>query len=91
MRQSAARCSRRTAISRFTDGATDPNNLDSVFLSKGNDYSKGTALEFSVYPNHIELIDKDCVPPLTKTDGTELLTAEQANALNGYLHALLPR
>ena len=27
---------------RFTDGATDPNNLDSVFLSKGNDYSKGT-------------------------------------------------
>jgi len=43
-------------------------------------------LEFSVYPNHIELIDKDCVPPLTKTDGTALLTAEQANALNGYLH-----
>lgn len=71
---------------RFTDGATDPNNLDSVFLSKGNDYSKGTALEFSVYPNHIELIDKDCVPPLTKTDGTALLTPEQANALNGYLH-----
>ena len=71
---------------RFTDGATDLNNLDSVFASKGNDYSKGTALEFSVYPNHIELIDKDCVPPLTKTDGTALLTAEQANALNGYLH-----
>lgn len=71
---------------RFTDGATDLNNLDSVFSSKGNDYSKGTALEFSVYPNHIELIDKDCVPPLTKTDGTALLTAEQANALNGYLH-----
>ena len=71
---------------RFTDGATDPNNLDSVFLSKGNDYSEGTALEFSVYPNHIELIDKDCVPALTKTDGTALLTPEQANALNGYLH-----
>ena len=71
---------------RFTDGATDPENLDSVFASKGNDYSKGTALEFSVYPNHIELIDKDCVPPLTKTDGTALLTPEQANALNGYLH-----
>ena len=43
-------------------------------------------MEFSVYPNHIELIDKDCVPMLTKTDGTALLTAEQANALNGYLH-----
>ena len=76
---------------RFTEGATDLNNLDSVFASKGNDYSKGTALEFSVYPNHIELIDKDCVPPLTKTDGTELLTAEQANALNGYLHMRLYR
>ena len=71
---------------RFTDGATESDNLDKVFASKGNDYSKGTALEFSVYPNHIELIDKDCVPPLTKTDGTALLTAEQANALNGYLH-----
>lgn len=71
---------------RFTDGATDLNNLDRVFASKGNDYSQGTALEFSVYPNHIELIDKDCMPVLTKTDGTALLTAEQANALNGYLH-----
>ena len=71
---------------RFTDGATESDNLDKVFASKGNDYSQGTALEFSVYPNHIELIDKDCVPPLTKTDGTALLTAEQANALNGYLH-----
>lgn len=71
---------------RFTDGATDPGDLDKVFASKGNDYSKGTALEFSVYPNHVELIDKDCVPMLTKTDGTALLTAEQANALNGYLH-----
>ena len=36
---------------RFTDGATDPNNFwTALFLSKGNDYSKGTALEFSVYP-----------------------------------------
>ena len=48
--------------------------------------SDGTALEFSVYPNHIELIDKDYVPPLTKSDGTQLLKQEQANALNGYLH-----
>lgn len=71
---------------RFTDGATDSNDLDKVFASKGDDYSKGTALEFSVYPNHIELIDKDCVPVLTKTDGTALLTQDQANALNGYLH-----
>ena len=33
---------------RFTDGATDPGDLDKVFASKGNDYSNGTALEFSV-------------------------------------------
>ena len=71
---------------RFTDGATESDNLDKVFASKDDDYSKGTALEFSVYPNHVELIDKDCVPTLTKTDGKELLTQEQANALNGYLH-----
>ena len=70
---------------RFTDGATESDDLDKVFASKGNDYSKGTALEFSVYPNHVELIDKDCVPALTKTDGTALLTQEQANALNGYV------
>ena len=76
---------------RFTDGATIPNDTDkdkgydSIFKEKTG-VSDGTALEFSVYPNHIELIDKDYVPPLTKSDGTQLLTQEQANALNGYLH-----
>ena len=58
---------------------------DCIFKEKTG-VSDGTALEFSVYPNHIELIDKDYVPPLTKSDGTQLLTQEQANALNGYLH-----
>ena len=71
---------------RFTDGATDLNNLDSVFASKGNDYSKGTALEFSVYPNHIEILDKDLVPALKKSDNTTLLDEAQAADLNGYLH-----
>ena len=76
---------------RFTDGATIPNDTDkdkgydSIFKEKTG-VSDGTALEFSVYPNHIELIDKDYVPPLTKSDGTQLLKQEQANALNGYLH-----
>ena len=42
---------------RFADGATD-NNFDTVFDKKSG-VSSGTALEFSVYPNHIELIDKD--------------------------------
>lgn len=69
---------------RFADGATD-NNFDKVFDKKSG-VSSGTALEFSVYPNHIELIDKDKVPVLTKADGTQLLSEETANELDGYLH-----
>lgn len=69
---------------RFADGATD-NNFDTVF-DKKTGVSSGTALEFSVYPNHIELIDKDKVPALTKADGTQLLSEETANELDGYLH-----
>lgn len=70
---------------RFADGATDITNLDTVFEGKTG-VSSGTALEFSVYPNHIELIDKDKVPALTKADGTQLLSQETANELDGYLH-----
>ena len=69
---------------RFADGATD-NNFDKGFDKKSG-VSSGTALEFSVYPNHIELIDKDKVPELTKADGTQLLSEETANELDGYLH-----
>ena len=69
-----------------SDNDTDEDKgYDSIFKEKTG-VSDGTALEFSVYPNHIELIDKDYVPPLTKSDGTQLLKQEQANALNGYLH-----
>lgn len=69
---------------RFADGATD-GDLDKVFGTKTG-VSSGTALEFSVYPNHIELIDKDKVPALTKADGTQLLSLDAANELDGYLH-----
>ena len=69
---------------RFADGAIG-NNFDTVFDKKSG-VSSGTALEFSVYPNHIELIDKDKVPALTKADGTPLLSQEAANELDGYLH-----
>ena len=55
-------------------------------FDKKNGVSSGTALEFSVYPNHIELIDKDKIPALTKADGTPLLSQETANELDGYLH-----
>lgn len=70
---------------RFADGAADITNLDTVFKGKTG-VSSGTALEFSVYPNHIELIDKDKVPALTKADGTPLLSLDAANELDGYLH-----
>lgn len=70
---------------RFADGATDITNLDTVFEGKTG-VSSGTALEFNVNSNYIELIDKDKVPALTKADGTQLLSQETANELDGYLH-----
>ena len=70
---------------RFTNGATDEANLNSVFDAQSS-YSDGTALEFSVYPNHIEILDKDLVPALKKSDNTALLDEAQAADLNGYLH-----
>ena len=71
---------------RFTNGDATGSNLDTVF-DKQSSYSDGTALEFSIYPNHIELIDKDCVPGnLQKEDSTVLLDEKQAAELNGYLH-----
>ena len=66
---------------RFTNGATDSANLDSVFDAQTS-YSDGTALEFSVYPNHVELIDKDLVPALKNSKGKDLLTQAQAEELN---------
>lgn len=70
---------------RFADGATDIKELDKVFKEKAG-VSSGSALEFSVYRNYIELIDKDKVPALTKADGTQLLSLDAANELDGYLH-----
>lgn len=58
---------------------------DTVFDAQTN-YSDGDALEFSVYPNHIEIIDKGTVPALVSDKGDTLLTNAQANELNGYLH-----
>lgn len=73
---------------RFTDAGTaaDP---DSIFAQpdSGARYSDGTALEFSVYPNHIEQIDAGYVPALEKTGSTTaLLDANQAAELENYLH-----
>lgn len=70
---------------RFADGAKNGEDINKVFLPKTG-VSSGSALEFNVNSNYIELIDKDKVPALTKADGTQLLSEETANELDGYLH-----
>lgn len=70
---------------RFADGAKNDEDINKVFLPKTG-VSSGTALEFNVNSNYIELIDKDKVPALTKADGTPLLSPDAANELDGYLH-----
>ena len=70
---------------RFADGAKNGEVINKVFLPKTG-VSSGSALEFNVNSNYIELIDKDKVPALTKADGTQLLSEETANELDGYLH-----
>lgn len=70
---------------RFADGAKNGEDINKVFLPKTG-VSSGSALEFNVNSNYIELIDKDKVPALTKADGTQLLSKETANELDGYLH-----
>lgn len=70
---------------RFADGAKNGEDINKVFLPKTG-VSSGSTLEFNVNSNYIELIDKDKVPALTKADGTQLLSEETANELDGYLH-----
>lgn len=70
---------------RFADGAKNGEDINKVFLPKTG-VSSGSALEFNVNSNYIELIDKDKVPALTKADGTQLLSLDAANELDGYLH-----
>ena len=70
---------------RFADGAKNGEDINKVFLPKTG-VSSGSALELNVNSNYIELIDKDKVPALTKADGTQLLSEETANELDGYLH-----
>ena len=70
---------------RFADGAKNGEDINKVFLPKTG-VSSGSALELNVNSNYIELIDKDKVPALTKADGTQLLSQDAANELDGYLH-----
>ena len=52
--------------------------------------AQGTALEYSVFPNHVVMLDAGAVPPLTKqiseTETKTILTEEDAKKKQGYLH-----
>lgn len=52
--------------------------------------AQGTALEYSVFPNHVVMLDAGAVPPLTKqiseTETKTILTAQDAQKKQGYLH-----
>lgn len=76
----------------FVDAnATDP---DTVYKSLVTDEKKrpaqGSALQYSVYPSHIALLDAGAVPKLKmkQPDGTdkEVLSGDKAEARAGYLH-----
>ena len=73
---------------RFTNGATDEANLNSVFDAQSS-YSDGTALEFSVYPNHIEILDKDLVKVLRCSSSSITLSSSSAGHNNSSYLSLL--
>lgn len=76
----------------FVDAdATDP---DTVYQSLVTDEkarpAQGSALQYSVYPSHIALLDAGAVPKLKmkQPNGTdkEVLSGDKAQARTGYLH-----
>ena len=69
-------------------------NTDTVYKSLVTDEkarpAQGSALQYSVYPSHIALLDAGAVPKLLmkQPDGTgkEVLSSDKAKARTGYLH-----
>lgn len=69
-------------------------NTDTVYQSLVTDEkarpAQGSALQYSVYPSHIALLDAGAVPELKmkQPDGTdkEVLSSDKASARAGYLH-----
>lgn len=69
-------------------------NSDTVYQSLVTDEkarpAQGSALQYSVYPSHIALLDAGAVPELKmkQPDGTdkEVLSDDKAQARTGYLH-----
>ena len=77
---------------RFAEASeTDSNEVYETLVSTENPRpAQGTALEYSVFPNHVVMLDAGAVPPLTKqiseTDTKTILTAADAAKKQGYLH-----
>lgn len=77
---------------RFAEAdETDSNEVYETLVSTENPRpAQGTALEYSVFPNHVVMLDAGAVPPLTKqiseTDTKTILTAADAAKKQGYLH-----
>ena len=69
-------------------------NTDTVYKSLVTDEkarpAQGSALQYSVYPSHIALLDAGAVPELKmkQSDGTgkEVLSGDKAQERTGYLH-----
>lgn len=76
----------------FVDAsATDPNTVyQSLVTTDTLRPAQGSALQYSVYPSHIALLDAGAVPTLKmkQPDGTdkEVLSSDKAQARAGYLH-----
>ena len=72
----------------------DATNTDTVYQSLVTDEktrpAQGSALQYSVYPSHIALLDAGAVPELKmkQPDGTDkaVLDNNKAKARTGYLH-----
>lgn len=71
--------------------ATDPNTVyQSLVTNEKPSPAQGSALQYSVYPSHIALLDAGAVPTLKmkQPDGTdkEVLSSDKAQERAGYLH-----
>ena len=71
--------------------ATDPDTVyQSLVTNEKTRPAQGSALQYSVYPSHIALLDAGAVPTLKmkQPDGTdkEVLSSDKAQARAGYLH-----
>ena len=77
---------------RFAEAdETDSNEVYETLVSTENPRpAQGTALEYSVFPNHVVMLDAGAEPPQTKqiseTDTKTILTAADAAKKQGYLH-----